>query len=1472
MTGQPPKAVGAGVAFGMTVSAEDGQGNVDTSYDGPITLTLGNHPAGSMLSGVLVIGATDGVATFTGLSLNMPADDYTILASGGTLTSATSIGFNVTAGPATQLQVATGGEPPASVLAGGLFSVSLVAEDQSGDLATGFNGSVTLALVNSGGVNLQGNVTASAQGGTITFSGLSIDTVGDYTIQATSTGLSSVTTSFVNVTPGAATQLVVAPGNPPSTVAAGATFGFTVDAEDAFSNIDPTFSGSVAIAVTNHPEITIHGSPTATAQSGVATCSGLSIDTAGTFTIQATSGSLAAGTTPSITVTGGAASGLAVTAQPPGTIAAGSTFGLTVGAVDQYGNPTSSFGGSVTVALENSPGVTLNGTLSESAQGGIATFSGLSIDTVGTYTIQASGGGLSRATSNSIIVTVAQTSQLAIHTPPSSTATAGAAFLTQPVIYVEDANGNLETGDNTTQVTASVANGPGTLQGTTTVTVKGGIATFTDLYDRRAGTITLSFSGDGLTVGPSSSIVVSPATASQLVIQTQPAGPATAGLPFTTQPVIFEEDAFHNIETGDNSTVITATLATGAGPLQGATATVSGGVATFTGLADQKVETITLAFTGGGLTSATSSPVTVGPGVATQLVITTQPYGSVVAGNPLTDPIVVQEEDQYGNLVTGDNTTQVTASLASGAGKLIGTTTATVQGGIASFNDLEDDTAGALTLQFSAGKLAPVTSDSSTVKPAPASQLVVKRKPGGIISGQAFSLEVDALDPYNNVDTSYNGSVTVSSPTVTLSGTDTMTASAGVAQFTDVVSTTSGDISLAATSGTLTTGTTGGTSVTVSPAVPTQFVVNAQPAATVTAGQAFATTSQPVVVYEEDQYGNVETGDNSTVVTASLSVTAAKLLGTTTATVSGGVATFTDLSTETAGTMTLAFNGDGLEAGSSHSIVISPGAASQLAIQTQPSPTATAGQPFGIQPVVAEEDKYGNVEAGDNSTRVSASLGSGTGPLLGTTSVTLQGGVATFAGLYDKTAETITLTFAGGGLTSAATNPIVVSPAVATQLVLHALPSSTATAGQPFATLPVIYEEDQYGNVETGDNSTVMTATLTGGAGPLIGSTATVSGGVATFTGLADVKAESISLKFSGAGLTVAAPTNIVISPAAAAKLVIQTQPSPTATAGQPLAIQPVIAVEDQYGNLEPGDNSTVVTVSLGSGTGALQGTTTATVSGGVATFAGLAENVAGTITLEFTGGGLAAAISNAVNVSAAPATQLVVTTPPPSSLGAGQSFSMVVSAEDPYGNVATSFDGTVTIALPGQSGSTIPVQAADGVATFTGLTLDPTAQGHPIQVTGGGLTAASTGPVAVNSVSNAQPPTITGELVVMSQKKNKKGKPVGKAVLQGFTLDFSTAMNAASAESTGNYRMTATSTKHAKKKTIPPPTPVAFTAAYNAATNSVTLTLAGKQAFAKGGQITVSYSAVTSVSGVSLDSSDATFTIQPKGTSVTPG
>ena len=96
----------------------------------------------------------------------------------------------------------------------------------------------------------------------------------------------------------------------------------------------------------------------------------------------------------------------------------------------------------------------------------------------------------------------------------------------------------------------------------------------------------------------------------------------------------------------------------------------------------------------------------------------------------------------------------------------------------------------------------------------------------------------------------------------------------------------------------------------------------------------------------------------------------------------------------------------------------------------------------------------------------------------------------------------------------------VIQPPAA-KLFIATAPSTSATAGSTFVTQPVIYEEDQFGNLETGDNSTVVTVSLASGAGPLTGTLmATVSGGIATFTNLGDDTAETITLKFSSGNLT----------------------------------------------------------------------------------------------------------------------------------------------------------------------------------------------------------------------------------------------------------------------------------------------------------------------------------------------------------------
>ncbi|MEI7902163.1 MAG: Ig-like domain-containing protein, partial [bacterium] len=224
------------------------------------------------------------------------------------------------------------------------------------------------------------------------------------------------------------------------------------------------------------------------------------------------------------------------------------------------------------------------------------------------------------------------------------------------------------------------------------------------------------------------------------------------------------------------------------------------------------------------------------------------------------------------------------------------------------------------------------------------------------------------------------------------------------------------------------------------------------------------------------------------------------------------------------------------------------------------------------------------------------------------------GGTATFSGLAAPTlAQTgLKLTFTANGLANAVdTTSITVSAAAANKLVMKTAPSSSVAAGATFGTQPAVYVEDQYGNVLTGDNGTVVTATVGTGTGPLTGTlTATASGGTATFSGLAapTLAQTGLQLTFTADSLSSAVDTtSITVSAAAANKLVFTTQPSASTVAGVAFATQPVVTIEDQYGNTvtSGADSMVSVALTLTSGTGSLGGAASMNAVAGVANFAG---------------------------------------------------------------------------------------------------------------------------------------------------------------------------------------------------------------------------------------------------------------------------
>ncbi|WP_442404980.1 choice-of-anchor Q domain-containing protein [Mycobacterium sp.] len=242
--------------------------------------------------------------------------------------------------------------------------------------------------------------------------------------------------------------------------------------------------------------------------------------------------------------------------------------------------------------------------------------------------------------------------------------------------------------------------------------------------------------------------------------------------------------------------------------------------------------------------------------------------------------------------------------------------------------------------------------------------------------------------------------------------------------------------------------------------------------------------------------------------------------------------------------------------------------------------------------------------------------------------------------------------------------------------------------------------------------------------------------------------------------------------------------------------------------------------------------------------------------------------------VTAPLATHLVVIAQPPGSVTAGSGFSLIVAAENSLGNVDPTFNGSVTIALANNPGGstlngTLTVAAVNGLATFSGVTLNQPGNGYTLQVSGGGLTSATTAAFNVTSpLPPPSPPTLIRELVLFTQKRNKKGKPVGKPVLSGFEFDFNTAMNQTSAANFANYKIGTYVTKHVRRKRVQVLQPVGFTVSFNASNNSVKLLLSGKQAFTKGGQITL-MAGISSAAGAFLGN-NAVYNISPGGGSIT--
>ena len=421
----PPIEIQAGVTFSVTITAVDALGTVVPNFEDPIILSIDNNPPGSgVLNGTTTVGALYGAASFTGLTIDQAGNGYTLEATDDQAQAATVLQspaapavtapFDVVPGPATQLVYAATGEPVSTATAGQDFAASphqvvVDAEDQFGSIATSYNGPVALALANNATGAFVGTLTVDAVHGVATFNDLAIDTTGTYQLQATSASLTPSTSTSIAITAAAPSQLAWTT-EPPSKATELVPLGATLDVEDQYGNLEPGYTQNVSVSLdlNGHADNgDLGGTTTVAASGGVATFTNIIIDTIGNpYTLIATTGSGPG------TVTSAASSAidvvvpqLVVTTEPPSSVTAGSGFGLTVTAETSQGTTDTFVSGSVALTINSGPsGGAITGTSTAAVTNGVATFSGVTLDKVGSYVLQASDGNATPGLTSSITV------------------------------------------------------------------------------------------------------------------------------------------------------------------------------------------------------------------------------------------------------------------------------------------------------------------------------------------------------------------------------------------------------------------------------------------------------------------------------------------------------------------------------------------------------------------------------------------------------------------------------------------------------------------------------------------------------------------------------------------------------------------------------------------------------------------------------------------------------------------------------------------------------------------------------------------------------------------------------------------------------------------------------------------------------------------------------------------------------------
>ena len=644
------------------------------------------------------------------------------------------------------------------------------------------------------------------------------------------------------------------------------------------------------------------------------------------------------------------------------------------------------------------------------------------------------------------------------------------------------------------------------------------------------------------------------------------------------------------------------------------------------------------------------------------------------------------------------------------------------------------------------GGTTPSASVQVTVLIVPVASAVIVPASASVQVGQTVPLTVNLFNSAGDPLSTAGRTITWSSSATAVA---TINSSGGVTGVAVGTATITARVTTTGQAGTVQA--TALVTVTNQPAA--NLVITTQPPATANSGQVLGT---PPVVQLKDASGN-NVSQAGVAITASVQPSAGVTVsGSSATTNASGAATFGALTLSgPAGSYTLTFNSGSLPPVTSTAIALSAGSGSRLALIVQPSASAPSGSPFATQPQVQLRDGSGNPVA-QSGVVVTAAILTGGGTLGGTTTATTNAsGVATFTDLsITGTVGARTLLFGATNYTTVTSNAINITAGPPAALAIVTQPSATAQSGAPFATQPAVQLEDASGN-PVAQGGVTVTVSVSGGASLFGSNSATTnSSGVATFSGLGlSGTVGSYTLSFVSGGLSGVTSSSINLGAGAATQLTITTQPA-GAMSGNAFTTQPVIQLRDASGNPVP-QAGIDVSASVNQAGASLIGTTTAqTNASGAATFADLGlSGTTGSYTLDFAASGLPNVTSAPINLGAAGATQLTMSTQPSATVASGSALAQApaVQLRDAGGNVVSQSGVSVTVAISGSgaslTGTTSAMTDASGIATFTGLGLTGTVGSYTLQFSSTGLSSTTSnaisltpGPAAALTIT-VQPP-----------------------------------------------------------------------------------------------------------------------------------